>query len=185
MSDFKFHNIDTERLTLRKFKESDSETFFEYRTNPQVMLYQGEGWVNYKPEQAVAFVKDQMNSEPGIPDTWFQIAVELKETGALIGDMAIHTLPDDKNQVEIGYTLNPLYQNKGYGVEMVKNLIDYIFKELTMHRVVAIVDVRNTSSVKLLEKIGLRKEGHFIQNAWNKGEYTDEFLFARLYEEWS
>lgn len=184
MSKIKFCNIRTDRLILRKFKESDAETFFNYRTNPQVVLYQGEGWVNYKFEQALKFVLEQMNFEPGIPDTRFQIAIELKDAGNLIGDCAIHTLPQDTNQIEIGFTLNPMYQNEGFGTEAVKCLLGYIFTVLNKHRVIVITDVRNKNSIKLLEKIGMRKEGHFIKNAWNKGEYTDEYLFALLKEEW-
>ncbi len=184
MSMIQFHDLLTERLILRKFKEFDAETFFNYRTNPQVALYQGEGWTNFKYAQAVEFIKEQMNLEPGIPDSWFQIAIELKETGSLIGDCAIHTLPQDTNQVEIGFTLSPLYQNKGFGTEAVKCLLGYIFDVLNKHRVIAVTDVRNRNSIKLLEKIGLRREGHFIKNSWYKGEYTDEYLFALLNEEW-
>lgn len=184
MSDIRFSKIETERIILRKFKESDAEAFFKYRPNPQVALYQGEGWENYKFEQAVEFVKEQMNFEPDIPDTWFQVAIELKNTGNLIGDCAIHTLPQDTNQVEIGFTLNPMYQNKGFGTEAIKCLLGYIFNVLNKHRVIAVTDVRNKNSIKLLEKVGMRREGHFIKNAWNKGEYTDEYLFAILKEEW-
>jgi RimJ/RimL family protein N-acetyltransferase len=184
MGNIKFCNIEGERMILRKFKESDSEDFLMYRTNPEVALYQGERWVNFKFEQAVKFVKEQMNFEPGIADTWFQIAIELKTTRNLIGDCAIHTLPEDTNQVEIGFTLSPMYQNKGLGTEAVTCLLGYIFNLLDKHRVIAITDVRNKNSIKLLERIGMRKEGHFIKNAWNKGEYTDEYLFALLKEEW-
>jgi RimJ/RimL family protein N-acetyltransferase len=184
MSNVKFCNIEAERIILRKFKESDAEVFFKYRTNPKVALYQGEGWGDYKFEQAVKFVKEQMNCEPGIPGNWFQIAIELKENRNLIGDCAIHTLPQDTNQVEIGFTINPMYQNKGFGTEAIKCLLGYIFNVLNKHRVIAITDVRNQNSIKLLEKIGMRKEGHFIKNAWYKEEYTDEYLFAMLKEEW-
>ena len=184
MNNVKFCNLETDRLILRKFKESDAEVFFEYRTYPHVALYQGEGWVNYRLEQAKEFVKEQMDFEPGIPDTWFQIAIELRDTGNLIGDLAIHTLPQDINQVEIGFTLSSIYQNKGFGVEVVRSLLGYIFNVLNKHRVIAITDVRNIPSIKLLEKVGMRKEGHFIKNAWNKGEYTDEYSFALLKEEW-
>jgi RimJ/RimL family protein N-acetyltransferase len=180
-----FGNIETERLILRKFKEEDPEKFFEYRTNPQVALYQGERWINFTLEEAMDFVKEQIGFEPGIPGTWFQIAIELKDTGNLIGDLAIHTLSEDLNQVEIGFTLSPTYQNKGFGIEAVKCLIGYIFKVLDKHRIIAITDVRNQASIKLLEKTGMRREGHFIKNAWNKGEYTDEYLFAILNEEWN
>lgn len=184
MNNVKFSNLETDRLILRKFKESDAQVFFEYRTNSQVALYQGEGWVNYSLEQAEEFVKEQMGFEPGIPDTWFQIAIELKNAGTLIGDLAIHTLPQDINQVEIGFTISPIYQKKGFGIEAVRCILWYIFNVLHKHRVIAITDVRNEPSIKLLEKVGMRKEGHFIKNAWNKGEYTDEYLFALLKQEW-
>lgn len=184
MSKIKFPNIETERLILRKFKETDAEKFLQYRTNPQVALYQSELWVNFRIEQAVEFVREQMDFEPGIPDSWFQIAIELKNAGSLAGDLAIHTLPQDINQVEIGFTLDPECQNKGFGIEAVRSLLGFIFNVWNMHRVIAITDVRNKHSVKLLEKIGMRKEGHFIKNAWNKGEYTDEYLFALLKGEW-
>lgn len=127
---------------------------------------------------------EQMDAEQGIPDTWFQIALVLKDTGKLIGDCAIHTLPQDNDQVEIGFTVDPLFQNKGFGLEAVKCLLEYIFKVLNKHRVIAVTDVRNKNSIKLLERIGLRREGHFIKNAWFNGEYTDEYLFAILKEEW-
>jgi RimJ/RimL family protein N-acetyltransferase len=184
MENIRFCNVETERLILRKFKESDAEDFLRYRTKPQVTLYQGDGWGDYKLEQSLDFVKEQMNFEPGIPDTWFQIAIELKDTKKLIGDCAIHTLSQDARQIEIGFTIDPMYQNKGLGIEAVKHLLEYIFNTLNKHRVIAITDVRNKNSIKLLEKIGMRKEGHFIKNAWYKEEYTDEFLYAMLKEEW-
>jgi RimJ/RimL family protein N-acetyltransferase len=184
MKNLRFCSIETERLILRKFKESDAETFFKYRTNPKVALYQGERWLDYKFEQAVEFVKEQMDSEPGIPDSWFQIAIELKKTRNLIGDCAIHTLSHDTRQVEIGFSINPIFQNEGFGTEAVKCLLGYIFNIMNMHRVIAITDARNKNSAKLLEKVRMRKEGHFIKNAWYKEEYVDEYLFAMLKEEW-
>lgn len=175
--------LETERLVLRNFKESDAEAFLNYRTNPIVVLYQGEGWENFKLEQAHEFVVKQMNFEPGIPDTWFQIAIELKETGNLIGDCGLHTL-QDANQVEIGFTVSPTHQKKGLAAEAVYCLLGYIFNVLNKHRVIAITDIRNTNSINLLKKIGMRREGHFLKNAWYRGEYTDEYLFALLKEEW-
>ncbi|MFA9422605.1 MAG: GNAT family N-acetyltransferase [Sedimentibacter sp.] len=185
MNHIEFSNLETDRLLLRKFREEDAENFYKYRTNPQVVLYQGEGWIDYKFQQAVEFVKEQMNFEPGTQDTWFQIAIELTDNKELIGDCAIHTLPQDINQVEIGITIDPMYQDNGFGTEAVKCLLEYIFNELKKHRVIAILDVRNENCLHLLENIGMRKEGHFLKNAFNKGVYTDEYLFALLKEEWN
>jgi len=185
MADVRFSVIETERLLLRKFAESDAEAFIKYRTDPRVARYQGDIWVNYTLEQAAEFVKEQMTSEPGIPGNWFQIAVESKSDGRLIGDLAIHTLHPETDQAEIGFTLDPLYRSKGFGTEAVKNLLGYIFNVLKLRRVIAITDVRNVDSISLLERIGMRREGHFIKSSWNKGEYVDEYLYALLREEWA
>ncbi|HEX2946054.1 MAG TPA: GNAT family protein [Clostridia bacterium] len=183
MSEIKFVFIETERLILRKFREADAETFFKYRTDPRVARYQGDIWANYRFEQALEFVRGQMNAEPGIPDSWFQIAVESKSEACLIGDLAIHTLQHETDQAEIGFTLDPAYRNKGFGTEAVKHLLGYIFHVLKLRRVIAITDVRNEDSIRLLERIGMRREGHFIKSVWNKGEYVDEYLYALLSEE--
>jgi len=180
----KFNNLETERVTLRKFKESDAEAFFKYRPHPQVSLYQSGRWDNCTFEEIVSFVNEQKKLEPDIPGTWFQIAIELKESGTLIGDCAIHTLMHDNNQVEIGFTLDMMYQNKGLAKEAVNCLLDYLFNVLNKHRVIAITDVRNSNSIILLEKIGMRREGHFLKNAFYRDTYTDEYLYAILKEEW-
>ncbi len=184
MRNVQFRNIETGRLILRKFKQKDASAFLTYRTDPKVALYQGEGFAGFDLAKAVEFVEEQMNFEPGIPDTWFQIAIESKDTGCLIGDCAIHTLPDDEYQVEIGFTISPLNQHTGFGNEAVRCMLAYLFGDLKMHRVIAITDVRNKDCISLLERVGMRKEGHFLKNAWNKGEYTDEYLYAMLIDEW-
>ena len=184
MGKIKFQNIDTDRLILRKFKITDAESFLYYRTNPKVALYQSSDWLNYTMDKALEFATRQGNNEPGIPGDWFQIAVELKSNGKLIGDCAIHTLQNDPRQVEIGYTISPEYQNMGYAMEAVKALLDYLFKDLNMHRVIAVADVRNSSSVKLMEKLGMRREAHFLKNELDNGEYIDEYSYALLNEEW-
>ena len=180
-----FHCIYTDRLILRRFREEDAEAFLRYRSRPDVALYQGEGWIHFKPDQALAFVKKQMDFEPGEPDTWFQIAIERKDSGELIGDCGIHTLPNDTRQAEIGYTIAPEHQGSGYAKEALRSLLAYLFGQLKIHRVIAVTDTRNSSSIKMLERLGMRREGHFLQHAWYNGEYADEYLYALLQEEWS
>ena len=59
-----------------------------------------------------------------------------------------------------------------------------MFKELKLHRISAITDAKNNAAASLLKRIGMRKEGYFIQNIWVKGKWGDEFLFAILKDEW-
>ncbi len=70
-------------------------------------------------------------------------------------------------------------------LEAVSCLLDYAFGDLGLHRVVAITDQENKPSFTLLERLGMRREGCFVQNAWFKGRWASEYLYAVLEDEWS
>ena len=112
------------------------------------------------------------------------MAIREKESGTLVGDIGLHFLSDPPRQMEIGYTLSPEHRGKGYGTEAVRAAIDFCFRTLDKHRVHASVDPRNTASMALLERLGLRKEGHFRQSLWWKGQWVDNVIYAILASEW-
>ena len=177
-----FTTLETTRLRLRHFTDSDLALFMAYRNDPEVARYQG--WEGISEPEARAFLQEQKEVQPGVPGQWFQIAVELKETGMLVGDCALKIEEHDESQAEIGYTLSRAYQGRGIASEAVSCVLEYAFLTLRLHRVVAITDCENVASVALLERLGLRREGHFRQNVWFKGKWGDEYLYAMLQEEW-
>lgn len=177
-----FQPIETSRLRLRPFKASDVENFVNYRANPNVARYQS--WENYSEAQGRKFVEEMVDASFDVPGEYYQIAFELKESEALIGDCVVHTLAEDEEQVEIGFTLAEEFQGKGYAIEAMETLLNYLFLELLKHRALAVTDVRNEPSIKLLENLGMRREGHFVKNIWFKGEWGSEYLYAILREEW-
>lgn len=113
------------------------------------------------------------------------MAIELRETGAVIGDCGLHAIRDQPLQMEIGFTLALECQGHGYATEAVGRLVDYVFSALQKHRVVAITDARNVAAVRVLERLGMRREGHFLEHVWFKGSWGDEYLYALLRKEWS
>ena len=117
--------------------------------------------------------------------TWFQMVIEHGETGEIVGDRGLHAVGDQPGQVEIGFTLAAGHQGKGYATEAATRLLGYVFGHLCKHRVTAVTDARNAPAVRLLERVGMRREGHFIQNIWFKGSWGDEYLYALLGQEWS
>jgi aminoglycoside 6'-N-acetyltransferase len=110
--------------------------------------------------------------------------MELKENHQIIGDLGLKFSLEDPLQAEIGYTLSRPNQKKGLAFEAVSRMLDYIFTELGLHRIIAITDTRNDSSIALLERLGMRCEAHFQKSYWDTGEWTDEFLYAILEQEW-
>jgi RimJ/RimL family protein N-acetyltransferase len=182
MSRADFTTNASERLVLRRFEETDIASFVAYRNDPEVARYQS--WESCTEREAAAMIEELGSLRPGTPGEWFQFAIELKRTGALIGDCALKAEEQDARQAEIGFTLSRGYQGKGYASEAVSRLLDYSFGELGLHRIFAIADCRNASSVALLERLGMRREGHFVQNVWFKGGWASEYLYAVLRDEW-
>ena len=175
-------NISTERLLIRNLKTEDIHDFHIYRSTPEVTKYQGFDVMSLR--QAEAFITEQTDKQFGKAGEWVQYGIENKSTKKIIGDCAIKLDAHDIRIAEIGITISHLEQQKGYAKEALLNILDFLFRLKGIHRVVEIVDAENTASVKLLESIGFRQEGHFIENVFFKGSWGSEFQYAMLKREW-
>lgn len=108
--------MQTSRLILRAFDETDIDVFLTYRSDPDVARYQG--WeAPFSREQAASFIQSMQERVPGTPGEWFQVAITLKDSSDLIGDCAFKILGGDPRQAEIGMTLDRKYQGFGYATE--------------------------------------------------------------------
>lgn len=173
--------IETERLELRYFRESDIVAFSNYRKNPEVAKYQS--WSNFTLEDGQAFYERQRDVVFGTLGTWCQIGISEKGKKTLIGDLAFHFF--ETSQVEIGFTLGQNAQKKGYAKEALTTMLDVLFNAdgLNTHRVVATIDTRNGGAKNLLESLKFRQEGHYVENTFFKGEWSDEYGYALLQKE--
>lgn len=177
-----FAGLESQRLWLRRMERRDLPTLLAYRNDPEVARYQG--WASFTADEAEAMLATQSAREPGTPGAWFQFMLEEKAGGALVGDCGMCVNADEPRQAEIGFTLAREHQGRGVAAEAVRRLVAFAFGELGLHRVVAVTDARNAAAAALLGRTGFRREAHFIQNAWYKGEWGDEYLFAILRSEW-
>jgi len=89
MCKISFKQLTTRRLLLRRFQDSDLEPFLAYRFDPEIARYQG--WDSCSRQEAIDFIREQQSVQPGTPGQWLQLAIELRETGELIGDCGLHT----------------------------------------------------------------------------------------------
>jgi RimJ/RimL family protein N-acetyltransferase len=175
--------LETDRLILRSFQDTDLKPFVDYRSDRAIAQFQS--WdAPYSKANAAKFIQQLQHIKPGTPGEWYQIAIELKMNRQMIGDCAFCVLAEDSQQAEIGFTLARQYQKSGYATEAVTRLLDYLFKSLNLHRVRAICHEENIASAKLLERVGMRREAHFIKNVWFKGQWISEYWYAILRNEW-
>lgn len=173
----------TPRLVLRRFTTADVDSFAAYRADPAIARYQS--WdESYSTADAVILVADMQYIQPGTPGEWYQVALALRQTGELIGDCGFCVLAEDPRQAEIGFTVARPYQGQGYAAEAIGRLMAYLFAEYNLHRIRAICHEDNHASAKLLARLGLRREAHFIEHYWFKGAWASEYWYGILRREW-
>jgi aminoglycoside 6'-N-acetyltransferase len=172
----------TDRLVLRRLHDGDAAAFAAYRSDPEVARFQS--WeAPYGVDQARALIAGMRDIAFAEPGAWLQVGIEA--AGRLVGDVAVHVDGDDPRLARLGFTLAPDAQGHGYASEAVRAVIHLLVTEHAIHRVSADCDVRNARSWALLERVGMRREAHHRQSVWWKGEWTDEYVYAVLAEEWS
>jgi RimJ/RimL family protein N-acetyltransferase len=183
MEDPSFERLSSKRLVIRRFASGDAEAFASYRSDPEVARYQD--WeCPFPVSEARRFIASLHHLAPGTPGTWFQFAVGLAPSEALIGDVAIRTSRADARQAELGFTLAPAHQGQGYATEAVRTVVQYAFAKLAMHRVFSRTDARNLRAQRLLERLGFRQEGELRESTWFKGAWATDLLYAQLEAEW-
>jgi len=176
-------HFETSRLALRSFQDSDLEPFLAYRNDPEVAKYQS--WdVPYPRESGLQFIELMKTASLQRQGEWVQLSLELKSTHQMIGDVAFCAMVYDGQQALMGYSLARSYWRKGYAFEAVTALLNYLFEERGLHRVIAECDVENMASWKLLEKLGFRREAYLVENTYFKGKYGSEYHYAMLAREW-
>ena len=173
--------LETERLIIRPLRLDDKYEIFEYRSDSETNKYQG--WIPEKIEDVETFI-GKISKQINEPETWFQFVIIVKEKKKIVGDLGIHFFDSENKQAEIGCTLNKDFQNKGYATESVKRVIDFLFKELNKHRIITSIDPENKNSIRLVERIGFRKEAHFVESLLINGKWVDDLIYALTEKDW-
>ena len=177
-------NLETERLILRKLRESDLEDFHSFRSNPEICKFQSFDAFTIK--ESKKFIEEQKDATFGMPGEWIQVGIVWKENNKLVGDFALKPEKHEPRNVEIGITLNLEYQGKGFAVEAFNRVFDFLFTETETHRIFGILDVENLGSQRLMENLKFRREAEFKQSYWDNAMrmWRDEYLYAMLKSDW-
>ena len=145
---------ETPRLRLRCLREADLPSFQAYRNDAELGRYQC--WLPMDDSAALAFLQAMADSAFCPPGAWYQLGIAERDNDGLIGDIGIH-LQADGSAAEIGFTLARHAQGRGLALEAVQAAIELVFAHTPAARVVGITDARNSASVRLLERAGLRR----------------------------
>jgi RimJ/RimL family protein N-acetyltransferase len=175
--------LETARLALRPFSPEDLEGLFAFHSLPEVArflyweprdLEQVRGVLDAKLRQTV--VEQEGHG--------LALAVVLREPGTVVGEVSLQWLSRRHRQGEIGFVFHPAYQGRGLATEAAEVLLRLGFEGLGLHRLIGRCDALNLPSARLMERLGMRREAHFVHNERFKGAWGDELVYAMLEDEW-
>ncbi len=174
--------IHTERLLLRDFRESDFDAVHDYAADAEVSRFMP--WGPNSPEETHMFLDRVLTGQKDWPRLDFNLAIELAETGVVIGSISFHLADGANRTVEIGYCIHSMHWRRGIVSEAARAMIAAAFGPIGAHRVIATCDVRNVGSFGVMEAVGMRREGRFLRDRMIKGDWRDTYLYALLADEW-
>lgn len=169
--------IESARLILRPLKPSDSEDLFEIFSDKHVMEYYNlPAFKNISEavNQVDVFISSLKNK------TMIRWGIELKDSRKLIGTCGLFSISEESRKAEMGYELNRKYWNRGIMTEALRTVMNFIFSQTDINRIEAFVEIPNTSSQKLLNKLGFTKEGILRQYELCRGELIDITIWGYL-----
>jgi len=175
--------LETERLVLRRFVETDIEDMFRNWCNdPEVTKY-----LTWRPHGDISVTRDFMKTrlEGYDRSDFYSWAMELKETGQVVGSIAVVAQQEDTKSVTIGYCLGRAWWNRGYMTEALRAVIKFFFGQCGMNRVASYHDPRNPGSGRVMQKAGMAYEGTLRQADTNNLGLCDEACYAILASEYT
>ncbi|MFJ8065604.1 GNAT family N-acetyltransferase [Psychrobacillus sp. NPDC096426] len=172
--------LSNERIVLREIIESDWIDVHKYASQEIVCRYQP--WGPNTEEESQYFVNQVIKDLRKEPRKRFVFAIVYKEKMIGAGEFNIR---DHTNRVgEIAYIVNPDYWGKGIATEVATLLVEFGIEDLKLHRIYATCDPRNIGSSKVLEKVGMIKEGKIREDLLIKDGWRDSLLYSVLEHEW-
>jgi RimJ/RimL family protein N-acetyltransferase len=173
--------LTTARLILRPYVAGDLDALYDIQSRPEVTRYLM--YDTRDRDQVREILQARIRSDGPERDA-VDLAVVLPDSGTLIGDVALFLRNPEHRQGEIGYVFHPDYGGRGYATEAARVLLGLGFDDYGLHRIFGRIDARNTASARVLERLGMRREAHFVENEIVKGEWSDEVVYAMLEDEW-
>jgi ribosomal-protein-alanine N-acetyltransferase len=170
--------IETERLLLREYINTDWETVHEYARQGDILIY--EAWGPNHVQDTLAFIELVINDQIMQPRIRFDLAIILKNENKLIGGCRFGFTDSSQTRGSVGYIINPHYWKNGYATEATIALINHITTLYNLTIIEATCDVLNTASQKVLAACGFKLKATIEKDFEMKGRYRDTYVYEKL-----
>jgi len=172
----------TRRLLIREFSPADAAAVQRYSANPAVVRYLE--WGPNRPAETRAFLRRTAVLRRRRPRAEYELAVVRRADGVLIGGVGLRVSDPRSRGADIGYILDQPWWGQGLITEAVRALLVFGFGRLCLHRIWAACDVRNRGSSRVMEKVGMKREGLSREDTLLRGRWRSSYRYAILEPEW-
>lgn len=173
--------LETQRLILRKLRPADAADIHDYASDPQVSRF--TTWDQHTSladaHRFINFCLDRYQRREQAP--W---GVVLKAEDKLIGTLGFTDYAPLHHKAEVNYALSAKYWGQGLTPEALEAALTYGFGPLHLNRIEARCIPENVASARVMEKVGMKREGTLRQALYSKGTFHDLHIFAILRDEW-
>jgi len=174
----------TARLDLRPYESSDLDHLRAMYARADVVRYLY--WEPMDEDELVAYLDKKLARRALAGEgAGLNLLGVLRETGEIVGDVALAWVSEAHRTGEVGFVLKPVFTGRGFATEMATEMLRVGFDDLGLHRVIGRLDARNAGSAAVLERLGMRREALLVENEWVKGEWTSELAYALLADDWA
>ncbi len=171
----------TPRIRLREFQESDYQALRSMEIRPEFNLYEREFVAEDETRQSL---DESISTQLEIPRMVYRLAITIRPNDTVRGVIKIHCQFAKIREWEIGWAVHPEEWGKGYATEAARYVMDWAFHQFNLHRIVAYCHANNVASVRVMEKLGMHRDGRLRETRWLNGAWWDEYVYALLDKEW-
>jgi RimJ/RimL family protein N-acetyltransferase len=168
--------LTTDRLLLREFLTQDWHAVLTYQADPRFL--RSAPWTHRLQEDVERLVQDFIRWQHEQPRCKYQLAIVLQTNHLLIGTCGIRRATADAQEAELGYELHPDYWGQGYATEAAWRMLAFGFHTLTLQRVWAQCLAENRASVRVLERLGMRRERCQRRQTWMQNRWWDWVVYT-------
>jgi ribosomal-protein-alanine N-acetyltransferase len=171
-----FPELKTERLRLRSLSLDDTAALFELRSHRSVKAFLPRSGPENHEATAEKIRTILKNEENGESVFW---VICRPDNPAVMGTICIWNLEPGNRRGELGYEMFPDHHGKGFMTEALQAVLKYGFGSMKLHSVCAMTDAENQASIRLLEKAGFEKEGHFREAVFYNDRFHDQVVYTK------
>lgn len=174
--------LETARLILRPLLLDDDRAVHRFESDPEVVRYMPHDVHSLAASRA--YIEGILADEKKDPRQVWEFAICRRAEGELIGRCGFRVGQTEAREASLWYSLRRDLWGQGYAPEAMRAIVRFAFRDLKMHRLVIDCDPRNLASARVAEKLGMRREAHFLENICIKGEWCDSLIYAMLEREY-